>query len=380
MKKAVQIFAVALSILAIMVSCSKRTTFEIVGTAEGMADGVEIVLKDAINFQDIDRAIVKDGQFRFEGRVEQPKLVNMYFERMYLTLVLENAEYKVVKNEYLNYADGGEINNLVFGYALEESYRKMKKEHALAPDPFDGVDMMDKEALEKARKVSHSRMRKEFAYKEAYQSNIVEGDYPSLVKLFTLSNIQNQKEYDHDKKLKLLSQYEKELGPHPLLVANREGILKAKKTQLIQASVAPGKPFKDVVGQAKDGTELKLSDAIAKNKYTLLEMWSSWCGPCRGEFPHLKKAYSKYHDKGFEIFAISLDTKKKAWLKALEEENVPWINVVDYKGFKGDAPQAYGVNGIPASFLIDQDGTIVATMQQVRGFALDEKLKELFKE
>jgi thiol-disulfide isomerase/thioredoxin len=154
-------------------------------------------------------------------------------------------------------------------------------------------------------------------------------------------------------------------------------LLRAKETQEIQASVAPGKQFKEVIGQTQDGKELKLSDVIAKNKYTLLEMWASWCGPCRGEFPHLKKAYSHYHKKGFEIYALSLDTKEKAWFKALKEEDVPWVNVVDYKGFDGDGPQKYGVRGIPSSFLIDQNGTIVASGQDVRGFGLDEKLEEL---
>jgi peroxiredoxin len=91
----------------------------------------------------------------------------------------------------------------------------------------------------------------------------------------------------------------------------------------------------------------------------------------------LKKAYSHYHKKGFEIYALSLDTKEKAWFKALKEEDVPWVNVVDYKGFDGDGPQKYGVRGIPSSFLIDQNGTIVASGQDVRGFGLDEKLEEL---
>lgn len=377
MKVIGKIFVLGFVMLLSLSACTTRTTYEINGVAEGLEDGFEVELRNAQTRESIAKTTIKGGKFYFEGSVEQPHKATVNFGRMYHTLVLENAVYKVVKGKYFNYADGGKINSQVFGYTLEPEFQQMIEEHALAPYPFDGVDMMDKDAVEKARKISSARMGKEWDYRNAYHRKILTGNQPTLIKLFALSEISDWKNYDLDRKLDLYNEYEKELGLHPLLVQNREGLLRAKKTQEIQASVAAGKPFKEVIGQTKEGKQLKLSEVIANNKYTLLEMWASWCGPCRGEFPHLKKAYGHYHEKGFEIFALSLDTKEKAWFKALEEESVPWVNVVDYKGFDGDGAQNYGVKGIPSSFLIDQNGTIVASGMDVRGFGLDEKLEEL---
>ena len=358
-------------------ACTKRTTYEINGVAKGLEDGFEVELRNAETGENIATTTVKDGKFYFEGSVEQPLKATVNFGKAYHTLVLENAVYQLVKGKYFNYADGGEINNLVFGYMLDPEFQNLVEKHRSAPSPYEGLDMMDKEAVEKAQKISGAQIKKERNFISAYHRKILTGNQPTLVKLFALSEIYDWKNYDRDRKLDLYNEYEKELGPHPLLVQQREELLSAKKIQEILASVAPGKPFKEVNGQTKDGKQLKLSEVIAKNKYTLLEIWASWCGPCRGEFPHLKKAYGHYHNKGFEIYALSLDTREKAWLKALEEENAPWVNVVDYKGLDSDGAQNYGVRGIPSSFLIDQNGTIVASGQDVRGFGLDEKLEKL---
>jgi thiol-disulfide isomerase/thioredoxin len=381
-KKLTNLLVFAFVVLFTLSSCAEkeRTTFEINGTAKGYEDGLGIELRD--NNRDlIAKTELKDGQFQFTGSVEEPHFASLTFaDRRNFNFILENGVYQITRGNGDGYISGGKLNDIVHGYELEEAYRKMVKEHAEAPDPFKGVDMMDKEALTQARKISGKRRRATFNYQNDYRRNIVEGDYPTLVKMFTLPNLNDWDNYGYDRKIELYTEYEKELGAHPVIVNRRNGLIEAKKTLEIQQSVAPGKPFKDVVGQTKEGEQLKLSEVIAKNKYTLLEMWASWCGPCRGEFPHLKKAYSHYNKKGFEIYALSLDGKEEAWLKAMEEEDVPWLNVVDYKEFEADGPMDYGVKGIPASFLIDQKGTIVASMQQVRGFALDEKLEELLGE
>ncbi|WP_346659710.1 TlpA disulfide reductase family protein [Chryseobacterium sp. GM_Chr_2] len=124
---------------------------------------------------------------------------------------------------------------------------------------------------------------------------------------------------------------------------------------------------------------MKLSEIIKKNKYTMLDFWASWCMPCRAEFPNQRKAYEQYHQKGFEIYAVSLDDTMKSWLKALEKENTPWYNLVDVKGMKGNSTNSYGVNSIPATFLITQNGTIIASGDELRGNGLRKILKNLFK-
>lgn len=150
-----------------------------------------------------------------------------------------------------------------------------------------------------------------------------------------------------------------------------------KQQELNKSTVAVGKRFKDFSTRNVENKECRLGDVVKKNKYTLLEFWASWCGPCRGEIPHLKQCYEEFHAKGFEIFSYSLDNKKENWLKASQKENFGWINTSDLDVWDSPAAKLYFVGGIPANFLIDQNGTIVA--RDLRGLNLKRKLDELLK-
>lgn len=123
------------------------------------------------------------------------------------------------------------------------------------------------------------------------------------------------------------------------------------------------------------GNPLKLSSL--KGKVVLVDFWASWCSPCRKENPNLVKAYNKYHNKGFEILAVSLDDKKINWEKAIEADKLTWLHVSDLKGWKSELALEYGIKSIPTSFLLDADGKIIA--KDLRGDALEKKLATLFK-
>lgn len=114
-----------------------------------------------------------------------------------------------------------------------------------------------------------------------------------------------------------------------------------------------------------------------RGKYVLLDFWASWCGPCRAENPNVLKAYNKFKDKNFEIIAVSLDNQKEPWLKAIENDGLPWMHVSDLKGWKNLAAAQYGVTAIPQNFLIGPDGIILA--KNLSGEELEKKLTELIK-
>ncbi|NMM48175.1 TlpA disulfide reductase family protein [Marinigracilibium pacificum] len=121
------------------------------------------------------------------------------------------------------------------------------------------------------------------------------------------------------------------------------------------------------------GDTLKLTDY--RGKYVLIDFWASWCGPCRKENPYMVELYNKYKGDQFEVFGVSLDNNKDAWLQAIENDKIYWEHVSDLQGWGNEAAQKYVVNSIPHTVLIGPDGTIIES--GLRGESLDAKLEEI---
>lgn len=137
---------------------------------------------------------------------------------------------------------------------------------------------------------------------------------------------------------------------------------------------AVGKKIPPLVLADANKQSRNIMTTIKQNKYTLIDLWASWCVPCRQEFPFLKEAYARYHPGGFDIYAISMDLFRNPWLKALKDLQLPWVNVIS----NNKLPRFYQVNAIPFNVLVNNKGVIIA--KDLRGAKLDKKLRQLFQQ
>ena len=155
-------------------------------------------------------------------------------------------------------------------------------------------------------------------------------------------------------------------------IRNRNEVYKAEAENEKRLSIGAIPP--EINMPTPEGKNLKLSSL--RGKVVLLDFWAAWCRPCRMENPNVVRLYNKYKGQGFDVFSVSLDRDRNAWLKAIEDDKMTWKHVSEVKYWDSQAARDYRVSAIPATFLLDRDGKIIG--KNLRGMALEQKLAEIF--
>lgn len=376
--------ATAAMLLLLFVQCTKKDSYTIKGEFDTEKFPSQVYIYD-IDLNAIDSAKVENGTFTLTGHIKQPEKVIIgnvnSKEPLGITVFLENVPFSIKVTSDSYEVEGGKIQKLIYGFYDTEKYKELMTEYeAILEKSFnDSTNTM----AEESGKLIKSLEEKLFNIEFKSFRNILEGNYPTNTKLLALSTTQDWKGYPVEKQMKMLDEYEKELGKNKLIDHHRKyltadtGNPAEENTAMKEPEI--GENFTDVIATDTEGNQVKLSEVIAKNKYVILEFWASWCSPCRAEIPNLKKAYDKFKSKGLEIYSISLDEKAEKWLEASKEENTPWLNLHAQEAFKSEAAIAYGVNAIPSSFLISKEGKIVAKGGELRGGFLNKTLNNYLK-
>jgi thiol-disulfide isomerase/thioredoxin len=362
------------------------------------AIGKKVILsKLALNAPAMDSAVINaDGRFQIKGLQPSPGMMALTVKGekigSYYPVIPFFAENSLIKVEgiYDSLIKEHGFPALYYGTLSASTSIKGSNSHDLYLKYYDIKSRLDKqrnlafdqyvnylnpgkgkskgpmeEGIAITRKIDAADgMRKEFSLKYIHENP------PSEVLAYiadkTLTKILTPAEIEQ-----VMKKFEgmKEKGPLTEAFLKKAAI--AKKT-------AVGTPLVDFALQDINGKQHKLSDYVGKGRYTLVEFWASWCGPCRADIPHLKEAYNAYHQKGFDIVAVSLDEKQDAWVKAMKDEEITdlWPQLIEAKAFKSELTDTYQINGIPACLLFDPQGKLVT--YNMRGSFMDDRLIKLF--
>ena len=364
MKKIVYFFAAGAMALA---SCSNEPAYKIAGTIENVADGEYVYLQEAKGraLVKLDSAVVTAGAVTFNGRQDAAAYRYITYtpkegRGKRVDLFLENGDITVTIGEN-NSATGTPYNDIYQAYKdgiqpLNKQYGDLYKQYRA-----EGATDEQKAELEKQMEEIDNKMNE--LTMSTIENNITN---PVGIQLWPGNSYSME-----------LEQLQALAAKVPAEFKTLPSIDKLLKRIDVLAKTAVGQKFTDFTLPSPEGEPVKLSDIIAKNKYTLIDFWASWCGPCRNEMPNVVAAYKEYNKKGFGIVGVSLDSDAEAWKKAIKDMGMTWDHMSDVKGWQCEGAALYGVNSIPATVLVAQDGTIIA--RNLRGEAIKEKLAELLK-
>jgi peroxiredoxin len=328
-----------------------------------------------------DSTVFQNGNFKLKGQVSNPIQALLFLDYSgvgskhltlsnaeYIEVYLENAEIFIKGKDSLNNAivEGGVLNKDYQSYlkliAPTLIARKLlNSEYSKASNEKRSTKEFQEELSTRFQAIMDETSKVQAQYIKSYPNSLVSldllkdlgrstSDISSLELLFngfstTVRNSVAGKAYASE-------------------IENRK--------RLVVGGIAPDFSQPDTQKRV-----VKLSDF--KGQYVLIDFWASWCKPCRNENPNVAKAYNQYKNKGFTVLGVSLDSEKQreAWLKAIVDDQLPWTQVSDLRGWKNEVAQLYMIRSIPQNFLIDPAGKIIA--KNLRGQELNRTLEEIFK-
>ena len=354
-------FTIFAIILMMMIGCATSNEYIVTGkdTTGRCPDGEWAYLclqkENPGDFHYIDSVQIENNSFRFEGEIETPTIAHImtraYNDSLRLakpavvhSFILEKGHIQTAVEDDIHCPSGTPLNDKISAF-------------------FNGLISLLQNA-EQQNLSEEETLRQGFEYVR----NTVQDNCSNEFGVFVVDNISGEFSPKEDLELYALLPDKQEYFA--------QQIADAKKASQFEI----GAVYTDVSEPSKQGEQISLKSIVEKQgyKYVLLEFWASWCGPCMHEMPNLKATYKKYHNKGFEVYASSLDSNREDWIDAMDKMGMNWINVSGLKVAESPAPKQYAITAIPSNFLIDcSTGKIIA--KNLRGDNLENKLNELLK-
>lgn len=372
-------WCVLIAVIAIfsLNACKNKNEFSIKGELSNIGDAKKVLLfmSDTLGqMVPIDSTFLNENhEFVLKGKSTEPEFYQLLIGQRSYLVIAENGDVIKFKADLTdagsNYQLEGseeatkisEYNKITSEFSkstgqLAEKYSKMITEDANLKDSIIGIFNA------KSQELSKPFLEKSYRFIEDNE-NSLSAFYAANVML----GMDNTANYEN--KLIAYSKNAQKAFPNNKAV-------NAFVSQMERAEkVAIGQIAPNITALTPDGKTLSLSDF--KGKYVLLDFWASWCGPCRSENPNIVNQYALFKNKNFTIFSFSLDDNKEQWMEAIKKDKLDWNHVSELKQWDAPTAQAYNINAIPASFIINPEGRIIA--KNLRGIKLHDFLLQALK-